>query len=401
MNDPIDGLEITRLRASSKTTFVFLELRTRSGTRGLGEASMSSDDAATAGHARELFDLYVAGAATRGIPAVVDQLQALVPYPSPALATAISALSQALVDVHARSLRVRLVDALGGERRSSIPLYANIDRGLDDRSSEAFGTRALEARQAGFHTVKCAPFDGIWPGELATQQQRYLLDAAFERLAAVRAAIGPNVELLVDCHGRFALDDVPAIVRRLEPFDLRWFEEPVASRKDFHAFAEIPVDPSRSDEFESGDSDVLKAVRTVTPYTLAGGEFYFGAAQFADLLALHALDTIVPDVKHCGGPEELMRIATLAAAYGVAVAPRNPSGPVATLASAHASAALRCFDLLEYQWGEVPWRAELLQPAERLVDGKLLLPPGEGLGASLNPALVDEYRIESDLVEIA
>jgi galactonate dehydratase len=399
MNDSVDGIEVTRLRASSKTTFLFLELRTRDGTRGLGEASMSSDDAATTGHARELFDLYVTGTATRDIPALIDLLQALVPYPTPTLATAISALSQALVDVHARSLRVRLVDSLGGERRSSIPLYANINRGLHDRSADAFARRALEASRAGFQAIKCAPFDGIWPGEL--QQQSALLDAAFERIVAVRAAIGDEKELLIDCHGRFALDDVPAIVRRLEPFELRWFEEPVASRRDFHAFAEIPIGPRLSDEFESGDSDVLKHVRAVTPYTLAGGEFYFGAAQFAELLALHALDTIMPDVKHCGGPDELMRIAMLATAYGVAVAPNNPSGPVATLASAHASAALRCFDLLEYQWGDVPWRAELLEPAERLVDGRLLLPPGDGLGATLNPALVAEYRIASDLVQIA
>ena len=98
----------------------------------------------------------------------------------------------------------------------------------------------------------------------------------------------------------------------------------------------------------------------------------------------------MPDVKHCGGLLELTHIAALAASEGIAVAPHNPSGPISTVASAHASAGLANFNFLELQYGEVPWRSDVIVPAERFVNGTFRVPEGPGLGVALNEAALRE-----------
>ena len=93
----------------------------------------------------------------------------------------------------------------------------------------------------------------------------------------------------------------------------------------------------------------------------------------------------MPDVKHCGGLFEGKKIAALAETFGVQVSPHNPSGPLSMAASAQLSATLPNCPLLEHAWGEVPWRAELLDPPERFVDGKIVLSDRPGLGHKLIP----------------
>ena len=101
----------------------------------------------------------------------------------------------------------------------------------------------------------------------------------------------------------------------------------------------------------------------------------------------------MPDVKHCGGVMELNEIAAAARMRQVPVAPHNPAGPLATAATAQAASTWPNFYILEYAWGEVDWRADLLTPPERIEDGHLLLSQEPGLGHRLNPQLVDAYRV--------
>lgn len=96
---------------------------------------------------------------------------------------------------------------------------------------------------------------------------------------------------------------------------------------------------------------------------MAGGETLFAVKGFAELCRQHAVDVIMPDAKFCGGLLEMAHIAAMAYAYGVEVAPHNPSGPVCTMATVQACAGMRNFRILEMQWGEAPWRGELLDPS--------------------------------------
>jgi len=126
---------------------------------------------------------------------------------------------------------------------------------------------------------------------------------------------------------------------------------------------------------------------------MAGGEILFGVAGFAPLSRARAVQVIMPDVKHCGGLLELTRIAAVAEADGVTVAPHNPSGPVSTAASIQVCAVLKNFRLLEFQWGEVDWRHDILQPRETFEQGSIRVPERPGFGIELNERVVREHLL--------
>ena len=111
-------------------------------------------------------------------------------------------------------------------------------------------------------------------------------------------------------------------------------------------------------------------------------------AGFAALARRRAVDTIMPDVKHCGGLLELTRIAAMAAEEGVMVAPHNPSGPVSTAASVQVCAGMKNVNYLELQYGEVGWRSDSLVPAERFINGTIQVPERPGFGIDLNEAVI-------------
>lgn len=124
---------------------------------------------------------------------------------------------------------------------------------------------------------------------------------------------------------------------------------------------------------------------------MAGGEVLFGMEGFAPLCRSKALEVIMPDVKHCGGILEGKKIAAVAELDGVLVSPHNPSGPVATAASVQWCAGLPNFLILEYAWGEAPWRKDLTTPPEEFPGGKIRVPEGPGFGIELNEKVVQAH----------
>src|SRR5262249_4136370 len=126
---------------------------------------------------------------------------------------------------------------------------------------------------------------------------------------------------------------------------------------------------------------------------LASGETLFGKEAFWDLLRRRAVDVVLPDVRHCGGLGELVRIGALADTAQIGVAPHNPGAPVGTATVAHAMAALHNFTILELMFGDVPWRGDLITPAESIVDGCYTLPDGPGLGVTLNESILSAHEV--------
>ena len=223
----------------------------------------------------------------------------------------------------------------------------------------------------GFRAVKAAPFDGFPPPGSPASAIDAAVEGGIAAIAAMRAEIGPDIELMVDCHSFF---DVPLAVRvakRLEPYRLAWYEE--------------PVPPERVEE--------TREIRRQIQQPMAGGEILYGVAGFAPLSRNRTVDVIMPDVKHCGGLLELTRIAAVAETDGVTVAPHNPSGPVSTAASVQVCAVLKNFRLLELQWGEVEWRQDVLNPPERFVNGAIRVPDSPGFGVELNDQIVRAHLL--------
>ena len=298
------------------------------------------------------------------------------------LATAVSGLRSAVLDAQARRAGVSLAEYLvgvlspskAGSRPRAVELYANINRSMRpdddgpvDRSPAAFARMAARARAAGFKTIKCAPFDEArapFPSRGLPREAR----PGLERIAAVRDAIGGETTLLIDCHSRFDLQSALALEPELHALGVGWFEE--------------PVDPIAY-------PDQLAQIRAVARMPVAGAEHGYGHALFESLIEGGSLDVVMPDVKYCGGAGEAASTGRLIESKRRgSVSLHSPSGPISLLASAHVTAAFGGSLPLEHAIAEVPWRAEVIDPPERVENGSLVIPPGPGLGASLNHALL-------------
>ncbi len=290
-----------------------------------------------------------------------------------ATATAVSACEQALWDIAGKAAGLPIYRLLGGPIRSRIPLYANINRAARERTPEDFARHATDAVGAGFRAVKCAPFDGIEQRRVQEPDQRERVRRGIACVAALRDAVGPDVDVYVDCHSKFDAPTALAVARELAALGVRWFEEPVPT------------------EDRAGLQALRPSVHALG-MELIGGELLYGVAGFLPYLTPRIFDLIMPDVKHCGGIAATMAVGNVADACGIAVAPHNPSGPVSMAASTQVAAALPRVRALEHAWGEAPWRASLLVPPERVEDGHFVLSDAPGLGIALADAVVSAHR---------
>ena len=287
------------------------------------------------------------------------------------LATAVSAVRTAVVDIQSRREGISMTEALGGKPRDSVPLYANINRSLigGERTPNAFAGAAERACEDGFTALKCAPFDEV-DATLTASEIMPMARRGLERVAAVRKAVGQEIQVLVDCHSRFDAVTATMVAADLMGQDVGWFEE--------------PLQPTT-------DSWDLAHVASEVGLPVAGGESGYGEDFFSSLVRFGAVSVVMPDVKYCGGVAEAYRAGMAAMETGAQVSLHSPAGPVSQLASAHATAAMPGALALEYAGSEVPWRADLLTPRERVERGRLWFPGGKALGASLNDDLVKRY----------
>ena len=281
-----------------------------------------------------------------------------------AQATALSSLRTSVSIIQAVEEGRTLTERLGGEKRGSVQLYANINRGLfaTSRTPADFTKAAERAVGEGFRAVKCAPFDEVAPGDdsdEAVRQARF----GIQRVAAVREAVGLDVTLMVDCHGRFDVESAVVVAEELAELGVDWFEEPVRPN-------EHPADSAR--------------IAARVSMTVAGGEMGYGEEVFADLIERKAVEVIMPDVMFCGGAAVAARSGRAAIINGGGVSLHSPSGPVSLLTGGHVTASIPGAMALEHAVHETEWRADLLTPAERVEDGCLHLPSAAGLGAELD-----------------
>jgi len=266
---------------------------------------------------------------------------------------------------------------LGPVQRQVVPLYANINRATTDRSPQGFVDTALRARAQGFERFKAAPFDGLTPALCGTAQGREKIHHGVDCMLALRDALGPQALLMVDCHWRFDEAQALQTLRDLAPAQLHWFECPLAE-----THAHWPA-MRRLRQAANGQGVLLAAAETQV-----------GLASFQTLFDEALYDVVMPDVKYCGGPREMLRIAQRAAEHGVAFSPHNPSGPVCTWHSWQVALVAPECAMLELQFDESPMYDSLihgvdLQPQR----GALGVPqPGQQLGLNLDLLRAHPYQ---------
>ena len=365
-----EGLTFAAATATPHSEWTFAELRDADGVVSLVEFTCGAETARAVSLLAELVStLADRGYVDETTPDAALGLDSARIAADRALAAAVSAFRSAMVITRAAREGVSLRRALGGEEdAASVPLYANVNRGLfgTPRAPYDFAAAAERAVREGFGTVKCAPFDEVAPPS-SPDRILELARPGLERVAAVREAVGPGITVLVDCHSRFEESTAPIVAERLAALDVGWFEE--------------PVEPTR-------DAAALARIARAVPILVAGGESGYGEQFFVELVTSGAVEVAMPDVKYCGGVAAAFAAGRRVMDAGGRVSLHSPSGPVAHLAGGHVTAALagggEVATPLEYAAHEAEWRPELLTPPERIERGQLVLPEGPGLGATLD-----------------
>ncbi len=225
----------------------------------------------------------------------------------PILMSAISGIDQALWDIKGKYFNAPVYQLLGGACRDSMKVYSWIG---GDRPSDV-GQAAKEVVDAGFTALKMN----------ATEELQYIdsyekIDQALERIAAVRESVGQYVGIGIDFHGRVHKPMAKILAKELEQFRPMFIEEPVLSQ----------------------NNEALREIANHTTIPIATGERMFSRWDFKSVLSDGYVDIIQPDLSHAGGITECKKIATMAEAYDVALAPHCPLGPIALAACLHVDA---------------------------------------------------------------
>jgi len=355
----ITAFETHRIPVNHRGDWIFVRVADDAGNAGWGEASGSGDDEVVLA---ALDDMATPLQQDEYDPdALLDHLRHSAPADK-VPRTAASAVEHAVTELVARRMDTSVARMLsgGGDVRDDVPIYANLNRMCRDRSPETAAAAGRQAVAGGLKRVKFAPFDEVTPDGLADAGIGIAGPGA-DRLRALRDAIGPDVALMVDCHWRFTPETVPYLGDLARELDIGWIEDPLPD-----------LDP-----------DEMQRLRDASGARIAGGEALLAHEEFEALVRRRAVDVLIADVKYVGGVGPLDRICKLAADQGMTFAPHNPSGPIATAASAHVMAANPNAEVLEFPFGEVPWRTDFA--AGESLTGDRFAVKGPGYGVVLVP----------------
>jgi len=293
--------------------------------------------------------------------------------------SAISGIEQALWDIRGKVLNQPVFKLLGGQVREKVRMYTHLGGGdmravyesqySDD--AKVFVDRALEVVSRGYNAVKVLITPPTEPLN-SIASYRY----AEKMMQAMREAVGEGVDIMVDCHGRHSMANAIEFCRVLAPYRPFFIEEPVPPE----------------------NVDAMVEVRKASPVPIATGERLITRFQFRELFEKQACAVIQPDLCHCGGLWEAKKIAAMAEAYYLGVAPHNPLGPVANAAALHFALSTPNFLIQEDMLADVPWRWEVVQHALKTENGYWLPTDAPGLGIEVNEANAKKYPFKQEVL---
>jgi galactonate dehydratase len=290
------------------------------------------------------------------------------------LVSAISAVEAAMWDILGKSVGLPIYKIMGGPTRERIRVYRWIGAGRD-APPDAWIDAALEAKEQGFTAVKIGALGmtSLYGSEKETEGlSPGAIKAIVKRLASIREAVGWEFDIAIDLGGRLNSANAIRLISNLEELDLMFVEE--------------PLPPENVDALVR----VANAVRT----PLATGERLHTKYAYRELLEKNAVAILQPDVCNVGGILESKKVAAMAEAYYVPIAPHNPNGPVATAMTAHVAASIPNFLIMETVGSLEPERTRheeiVLEPLE-IKDGYLELPLRPGLGVELNEDAISHH----------
>ena len=343
----------------------FVRVITDEGVEGVGEVRMVNHTDALSGYLAEAVPRYVIGHDLANIEDLVQRMYRNDYARAGEIAmSAIAVIEIACWDIMGQSLGKPVYQLLGGAVRDRIKAYANGWYTVE-RTPHEFNQAAKRVIEKGYRALKLDPFGaGFYELDRAEKSKAVAL------VEAVRDAVGPDSEILVEMHGRFNPATAVEIARELEPFKPSWIEEPVPPE----------------------NLAALKKVAEKVSIPVATGERLHTRYDYRTLFELQAADIIQPDITQFGGLLETKKLAAWAEIYYVLVAPHNVGGPVSTAAALHFATSTPNFKIQEHfnDFTE-SWVKTAAPGNPEVVDGYFALPQGPGLGVKLNLDVVREH----------
>jgi galactonate dehydratase len=358
----------THVLGTSWRNLTIVELLTDEGVSGLGEVRMLNHTDALHGYLREAVPRHVIGTDPLDVESLVHRMTRHDYARAGEIAmSALAIVEIACWDIAGKALGLPVYKLLGGAVRDRVMAYANGWYQVE-RTPEEFHAAARAVVDRGYRALKLDPFGaGMFELDAAETARSIAL------VEAVRDAVGPDVEILIEMHGRFSAATAIRIAGLLAPYRPGWIEEPVPPEN-------------------------LKALAKVAAHTdipIATGERLHTRFDYRELFELQAADIIQTDITHSGGLLEAKKLAGAAETHYLLMAPHNVGGPISTAANVHLAASTVNFKIQEHfnDFADV-FVKECVPGLPEVIDGYFPLPDTPGLGVSLNhEALAEHPRI--------
>jgi len=361
-------VKITSIRSvivhAEMRNWIFVRVETdEEGLVGWGEATLEWKTRAVAGAIEDLAPLVI-GRDPRDIEKLVKIMKKHSFWRLGVIGmSAVSGIEIALWDILGKSLSVPVWRLLGGQVRDRVRVYTHLGLGdmravYETESARQLVDRAHEVLARGYRAMKVVIIPYTHYSAPLPQ-----VDRTGRMMVALREAVGPEIEIMVDFHGRPASASAAlAYIEAIEPARPMFVEEVL----------------------QPGDSLGLREIASKTSVPIATGERLIDLAEFDELFRLRAVSIAQPDICHCGGLWEAKKIASMAEAVGVGVAPHNPVGPIAGVAALHFAVSTSNHVIQEEMVGAVPWYFDVVRGPIEMIEGFWQVPLKPGLGIEVD-----------------
>ncbi|MHB1034175.1 MAG: galactonate dehydratase [Pirellulales bacterium] len=355
----VPRMKITAVEPIMTGGDVFLKIETDAGIVGYGDATNSFLPYAAEGTLKDVIP-YLVGEDPERVEYLWQSCFRRRFYRGgPATGAALSAIDMALWDIKGKAYGVPVYQLLGGLARRKVRVYGHVTGNTADEAARQAKARVAKGitaiRFRAFHS-----FDAIdlHDHKLAVRQQ-------IEYLAAIRAAVGNEIDLILECHGRYDPEWAIELARRAEPYRPFMIEDPI--------------------RFENPQA--MAQVRAATRIPLATGERFHNKWDFRETIVNGYVNYLRPDVCHCGGPSEMKKIAAMAEVYYLNLIPHNNAGPLGTAATLHAALAIPNVVMIEAPWVNSDGATDVVGPYPKFEAGYALPLEGPGLGVTFDEKL--------------
>jgi galactonate dehydratase len=339
-----------------RTNWTFIKVETDEGLYGYGEASLGTQEMALSGCIEDLKRLVI-GRNPLEIEKMCFEIYRDIYWKGgPVLMSAISGIEMAMWDITGKYFNAPVYALLGGKIRDKVKMYANAWF-VGAKTPEEFAQKAKDTVALGIKALKWDPF-----GKAHMTISNKEMEQAVNIVGTVRDAVGPYVDLLIECHGRFNPYTAINISRELAQFKPMLMEEP------------CPPD----------NFDAMAKVREKSTVPISGGERVYTKFGFQDYFRKKAVDIVQPDIFHTGGIMESKKVAAMAEANHIPVSFHNPSGPISNAAILQLAACVPNFLIHEIMLTDGIFRKNMSDEEVVFDDGYIMIPDKPGLGIELN-----------------